>query len=339
MKHDATILVTGADGFIGSHLTEALLTRGHRVRAMAQYNAFGTCGWLDAVAAAIPSDQRQRLDIIPGDVRDANCVRTAMRDCQIVFHLAALIGIPYSYHAPESYIDTNVKGTLNIVQAGRDLGVSRIVHTSTSEVYGSAQFVPITEQHPLQPQSPYSASKIAADHLALSYYHAFATPVTVCRPFNTFGPRQSTRAVIPTIITQIASGETRLRLGALTPTRDFNFVTDTVAGFIALADCDAALGRCVNLGTGYDISIGDTAALIAQMMDAKIEIEPEAQRIRPEASEVQRLCADATLAKQLTGWSPRFAGAPGFREALRLTIDWFTQPQNLRLYKPRDYGI
>ncbi len=339
MTPTAPIFITGADGFIGSHLTEALLLRGHHVRAMALYNAFGTWGWLDQVAAALPADQRDRLEITVGDVRDPHCVRHAMRDCQTVFHLAALIGIPYSYHAPDSYIDTNVKGTLNVVQAGRELGVKRIVHTSTSEVYGTALRVPIDEQHPLQPQSPYSASKIAADHLALSFFHAFGTPVAVCRPFNTFGPRQSNRAVIPTIITQIASGQRRLRLGALTPTRDFNFVTDTVAGFIAIAESDAALGKCVNLGTGFDISIGDTAALIAELMNVKVEIEEEAQRLRPEGSEVQRLQADASLAKKLTGWSPRYAGPDGLRQALKLTIDWFTRPENLRHYKPLDYGI
>ena len=333
--HDKKILVTGADGFIGSHLVEELVRRGHNVRAFVLYNALNSWGWLDHLAPAT----RDRLEVFAGDVRDPNGVRTAMRDCQVVFHLAALIGIPYSYHSPDSYVDTNVRGTLNIVQAARELGIGKVIHTSTSEVYGSARFVPITEDHPLQPQSPYSASKIAADQMALSFFHSFQTPVAVCRPFNTFGPRQSCRAVIPTIITQIASGRRAIKLGALHPTRDFTFVSDTVSGFIAIAESDRTVGEVVNLGTGFDVSIGDIAHLIARLMNADVEILADTQRLRPAGSEVERLQASNARAGELAGWSPKLAGLDGLTIGLRQTIAWFQDPANVRYFKPDIYNI
>ncbi len=329
------ILVTGADGFIGSHLTEALVRAGHRVRAFVLYNSFGSWGWLDQS----PPEIRCELEVFAGDIRDPHGVRRAMDGCDLVFHLAALIAIPYSYHSPDTYIDTNVKGTLNVVQAARELGVNRIVHTSTSEVYGTARFVPITEEHPLQPQSPYSASKIGADQIALSFFHSFATPVVIVRPFNTYGPRQSARAVIPTIITQIAAGNRRIRLGAVTPTRDFNHVSDTVRGFIAAAQAPGALGQIINLGRNEEISIGETAHLIAGIMGATIEIETDAQRLRPAGSEVERLRADNTKARTLLGWSPEYAGIDGLRRGLTETADWFVRPENLSLYKIDRYNI
>lgn len=329
------VLVTGADGFIGSHLTEALVARGCDVRAMVLYNAFSSRGWLDHVPAATQA----ALEIVSADVRDPHGVRAAMRDCHVVFHLAALIGIPYSYHSPDSYVDTNIRGTLNVVQAARELGVEKVVQTSTSEVYGTARFVPITESHPLQPQSPYSASKIAADQIALSFFHAFQTPVAICRPFNTFGPRQSCRAVIPTIITQLAAGRKAIRLGALHPTRDFCFVEDTAAGFIAIAESDRSVGEAINLGTGYDVSVGDTARLIAELMQRPLEIDTDEQRLRPDGSEVERLQASSALARELTGWSPRHAGPEGLRAALRETISWFTEPANLAFYRPDAYAV
>jgi NAD dependent epimerase/dehydratase len=279
------------------------------------------------------------LDVFAGDIRDPHGVRAAMADCDVVMHLAALIAIPFSYHSPDTYVDTNIKGTLNVVQAAREIGVKRVVHTSTSEVYGTAQFVPITEAHPLQGQSPYSASKIGADQLALSFHRSFETPVTIIRPFNTYGPRQSARAVIPTIITQIASGNKQLKLGATHPTRDFNYVVDTVRAFIAIAECDAAIGKVVNIGSNYEISIGDTARLICELMDRKIEILSDDQRLRPSASEVERLWADNTLARSLIGWEPRFGGIEGLKRGLSETISWFTDPQNLRQYKADVYNI
>lgn len=329
------VLVTGADGFIGSHLVEALLAAGHQVRAFCLYNSLGSWGWLDSLAPALQAE----LEVVLGDIRDPLCVREAMRGCEQVFHLAALIAIPYSYVAPASYIDTNIHGTLNVVQAARDLGVKRVVHTSTSETYGTAQFVPITEDHPLVGQSPYAASKIGADQIALSYWRSFETPVAVLRPFNTYGPRQSARAVIPTIISQIAAGQRQIRLGALSPTRDFNYVADTCAAFLALAASDAALGQVINVASQFEISIGDTAALIAEVMNAEVEIVTDEQRLRPEASEVNRLFGDNTRLRQLTGWRPAFGGREGFRRGLQRTAEWFSDPANLARYRPGTYAV
>lgn len=329
------ILVTGAGGFIGSHLVERLVREGHDVRAFVHYNAFSSWGWLDGFEPEL----KKSLDVFPGDIRDGNGVRTAMRGCDVVLHLAALIAIPYSYHSPDTYVQTNVTGTLNIVQAARDLDVAKVVHTSTSEVYGTARFVPITEEHPLQGQSPYSATKIGADHLALSFHAAFGTPVAVIRPFNTYGPRQSARAVIPTIITQIAAGKRCITLGALTPTRDFNFVTDTVGGFLAVAQADAAIGEVVNVGSGFEVSIGDTARRIAQVMGAEIEIECDEARLRPEKSEVERLFAGNEKAARLCGWTPAYGGLEGFDRGLAETAHWFADPENRKAYKTDRYNI
>ena len=329
------ILVTGADGFIGSHLTEELVRRGAGVRAFVYYNSFNSWGWLDYAKPEI----RKELDIFAGDIRDPHGVRKAVDGCDIVFHLAALIAIPYSYHSPATYIDTNVKGTLNVVQACREVGVEKIVHTSTSEVYGTARFVPITEDHPLQGQSPYSASKIGADQIAMSFYNSFQTPVAIIRPFNTYGPRQSARAVIPTIITQIAAGKRTIKLGALSPTRDFNYIDDTVAGFMAVAESGKTIGETVNIGSNYEISIGDTFSLIADLMDTEITVETDEVRIRPENSEVDRLWADNTKAKTLCAWAPRYGGKEGFRKGLARTIAWFKQAPNLKQYKTSQYNI
>jgi NAD dependent epimerase/dehydratase len=329
------VLVTGADGFIGSHLVETLLAQGHEVRAFVLYNSFNSWGWLDRAPAAV----KKQLDVFSGDIRDPNGVRVAMTGCDVVLHLAALIAIPYSYHSPDTYVDTNIKGTLNVLQAARDLGVRRVIHTSTSEVYGTARFVPITEEHPLQGQSPYSASKIGADQLAYSYYASFGLPVVIARPFNTYGPRQSARAVIPTIITQIANGQQQIRLGAVSPTRDFNFVKDTVAGFIAAMHNQAGLGEVVNFGSNFEISIGDTARLIAEVMGLEIDIVTDEARLRPEKSEVERLWADNSKAAALFGWSPAFAGRDGFKRGLAETVDWFLDPSNLGAYKADRYNI
>ena len=329
------VLVTGADGFIGSHLTEHLLSSGADVRAFVYYNSFNSWGWLDSAAP----DVLKSLDVFAGDIRDPHGVRNAMKGCDVVMHLAALIAIPYSYHSPDTYIDTNIKGTLNVMQAARDLGIERVVHTSTSEVYGTARFVPITEEHPLQGQSPYSASKIGADQMALSFHHSFETPVTVIRPFNTYGPRQSARAVIPTIITQIAAGMRQIKLGAVSPTRDFNYVRDTSRGFVALAECDAAIGQVINVGSNFEISIGATAQLIAELMDRELEVLCDEQRLRPPGSEVERLWADNTRARELAGWQPEFGGLEGLRRGLRATIDWFCESDNLRRYRPGQYTI
>jgi len=325
------VLVTGADGFIGSHLTEELIKQGYDVRAFVYYNSFNSWGWLDS----IPADVRNSLDIFAGDVRDPNGVRQAMQGCDIVFHLAALIAIPYSYHSPDMYVDTNVKGTLNILQAARDMGVSHVVHTSTSEVYGTAQFVPITEEHPLQGQSPYSATKIAADQLAYSFYSSFDTPVSIIRPFNTYGPRQSARAIIPTVITQIASGMKKIKLGALHPTRDFNYVADTVKGFISVSKSDQTYGQFVNCCSNYEISIEHTVKLIAQLMDAEIEIISDEVRIRPEKSEVERLWGDNSKLEELTGFKPEIS----LREGLESTIEWFLKQENLSQYKTNIYNV
>lgn len=329
------VLVTGADGFIGSHLTEALVRSGYDVRAFVYYNSFNSWGWLDQS----PSEIRTQLDVFAGDIRDPYGVKNAMRGCDAVLHLAALIAIPYSYHSPDTYIDTNVKGTLNIVQAARELGVSKIVHTSTSEVYGTARFVPITEEHPLQGQSPYSASKIGADQIAMSFHNSFNTPVAIIRPFNTYGPRQSARAIIPTVITQIAAGKRHIKLGALHPTRDFNFVADTVRGFMAMMESANSVGEIINIGSNFEVSIGDTVALIAEAMGADIEIETEDARLRPANSEVERLWADASRAKTLLGWEPAYGGRDGFKRGLAETAAWFADPANLKSYKTDVYNI
>ena len=329
------VLVTGADGFIGSHLTELLVKQGYDVRAFVLYNSFNTWGWLDHCDPAV----KNKFEVFAGDIRDPHGVKTAMKGCDAVLHLAALIAIPYSYHSPDTYVDTNVKGTLNIVQAARELGVQKVVHTSTSEVYGTARFVPITEEHPLQGQSPYSASKIGADQMALSFYSAFNTPVAVLRPFNTYGPRQSARAVIPTIISQIASGQTTIKLGALTPTRDFSFVEDTARGFIKAMETDATHGTVTNIGSGFEISVHDTAKLIASLMGKNIHFELDEERVRPEKSEVERLFASYEKAKATMGWEPLFGGEEGFKKGLVKTIEWFLDKENLAKYKTDRYNI
>lgn len=335
MFNKQKVLITGAGGFIGSHLTEEFIRRGYDVRAFVLYNSYNTWEWLDHS----PQEIKDQIEIFSGDIRDPHGVKKAMQGCDLVFHLAALIAIPYSYHSPDTYVDTNIKGTLNVLQAARELGVEKIIHTSTSEVYGTARFVPITEDHPLQGQSPYSATKIAADQLAMSFYYSFGTPVTIIRPFNTYGPRQSARAIIPTVITQIASGAKKIKLGALHPTRDFNFIKDTVDGFIAGFKAQDAIGEVINIGSGYEVSIHDAANNIAQIMDADLEIETEEARIRPEKSEVERLVADNTRAKKLLHWEPKYGGPEGFKKGLTETIDWFTQPENLSLYKTGIYNI
>ena len=329
------ILITGADGFIGSHLTEALVRQGYKVRAFVFYNSFNSWGWLDHCAP----DVKGQFEVFAGDIRDPHGVMEAMQGCDAVLHLAALIAIPYSYHSPDTYVDTNVKGTLNVLQAARGLGVKRLIHTSTSEVYGTARFVPITEAHPLQGQSPYSATKIAADQLAYSFFASFDLPVVIARPFNTYGPRQSARAVIPTIMTQISNGHQHVKLGDLSPTRDFNFVQDTVAGFISALNSDQGLGEVVNFGSNFEISIGDTAKLIAEVMNTEIEIITEEARMRPENSEVERLWADNAKAKQLFGWQPCYSGREGFKRGLTETADWFAQGENIRAYKADAYNL
>lgn len=330
-----TILVTGADGFIGSHLTEALVRQGYRVRAFVLYNSFNSWGWLDHCAP----DVKGQFEVFAGDIRDPHGVKEAMKGCDAVLHLAALIAIPYSYHSPDTYVDTNVKGTLNVLQAARELSVKRVVHTSTSEVYGTARFVPITEEHPLQGQSPYSATKIAADQLAYSFYASFGLPVVIVRPFNTYGPRQSARAVIPTIITQIANGKRQIKLGAVSPTRDFNFVKDTVAGFIAALNADHSIGEVINIGSNFEVSIGDTARSIAEVMGVEIDILTDEQRLRPEKSEVERLWASNDKARELLGWQPQYGGLEGFKRGLAETAEWFAQPDNLRGYKADIYNV
>ncbi len=329
------VLVTGADGFIGSHLVERLVRQGHKVRAFVQYNSFNSWGWLDSCAPEV----KGKFEVFAGDIRDPHGVRTAMQGCDAVLHLAALIAIPYSYHSPDTYVDTNIKGTLNILQAARDLGVRRVIHTSTSEVYGTARFVPITEEHPLQGQSPYSASKIAADQMAYSFYASFDLPVVIARPFNTYGPRQSARAVIPTIIAQIANGKKQISLGAVSPTRDFNFVQDTVSGFVAALQSDQGIGEVVNFGSNFEISIGDTAALIAEAMNAEVEIVTDENRLRPANSEVERLWADNAKALRLFGWAPAYGGREGLKRGLAETAEWFMRPENLRGYKADIYNI
>lgn len=329
------VLVTGANGFIGSHLVEALVRRGDSVRALVEYNSQNSWGWLDS----FDQEVIDALEIVTGDIRDSHCVREIVAGQDVVYHLAALIAIPYSYRAPESYVETNIRGTLNVVQAARDLDVSKVVHTSTSEVYGSAQFVPITEQHPLVGQSPYSATKIAADQIALSFHHSFATPVAVIRPFNTYGPRQSARAVIPTIITQVLAGNREIELGDLSPTRDFSFVRDTVSAFLSIADSPRAIGEVINIGSGHEISIGDLAALIGDTTGVDVNIVSQQDRVRPAGSEVQRLCADTAKAQDLLSWQPEYAGQDGLARGLLETIEWFREPGNMKFFKPSLYNI
>lgn len=329
------ILVTGADGFIGSHLIETLVRDGLEARAFVYYNSSNSWGWLDHAA----EDVRGQFEVVAGDIRDPWGVRDAMHGCDVVLHLAALISIPFSYHSPDAYVETNIRGTLNVLQAARDLSVARVVCTSTSEVYGSAQYVPITENHPLNAQSPYAATKAAADQLALSFHKSFDLPVAVLRAFNTYGPRQSARAVIPTIVSQVASGAREVKLGALTPTRDFTYVTDTARGFTQAAACDAAVGRVTNIGSGFEISIADTAAMIGEAMGVELEIKLDPERIRPEASEVERLFAGVEDARRLFGWNPEHAGRSGFTRGLTETAKWFQDPVNLAAYKTNRYNI
>ncbi len=329
------ILITGADGFIGSHLTEELVRQGYDVKAFVLYNSFNSWGWLDHA----PQSIKNQIEVYTGDIRDPHGVKTAMQGCDVVLHLAALIAIPYSYHSPDTYVDTNIKGTLNILQAAREIGIEKIVHTSTSEVYGTARFVPITEEHPLQGQSPYSATKIGADQLAMSFYQSFNMPVSIIRPFNTYGPRQSARAIIPTVITQIASGKEEIKLGALHPTRDFNYVIDTVKGFIAMAQSDQSIGQVINIGSNYEVSIGETVQLIADVMGKNVNIVTDQTRLRPVQSEVERLWADNTKAKELLNWHPLYGGKEGLRKGLVETVAWFAHKDNIKGYKSDIYNL
>lgn len=322
-------LVTGADGFIGSHLTELLLEKGYNVRALSYYNSFNFWGWLEE----IPTNSN--LEVVSGDIRDPHFVRHIMKDVDIVFHLAALIAIPYSYHAPDSYVDTNIKGTLNVCQAAKELGGIRVIHTSTSEVYGTAQYVPIDEKHPKQPQSPYSASKIGADAMAMSFFNAFELPVTIARPFNTYGPRQSARAIIPTIISQIAAGMEEIKVGDLTPTRDFNFVKDTCNGFVALAESNQTIGKEINISSNFEISMADTLNVIKEIMKSDVKFVTDEQRIRPENSEVFRLWGDNKLITSITGWKPEY----DIKTGLQQTCNWFLQKDNLVKYKSNIYNL
>ena len=328
------ILVTGADGFIGSHVVETLVKSGHDVRAFVLYNSFNSWGWLDESDKAI----RDSIDIFAGDIRDPHGVDKAVEKQEVILNLAALIAIPYSYHSPDTYIDTNIKGTLNILQAARRHGVKRVVQTSTSEVYGTAQYIPIDEAHPLHPQSPYAATKVGADQLALSFHASFDVPVGILRPFNTYGPRQSARAVIPTIISQLAN-KSKVKLGSLSPTRDFSFVQDTANGFLAAAQSDAIVGQTINLGSGFEISIKETAETIAKLMNTKLELVDDEQRVRPENSEVERLHASIEKAKTLLDWQPELKGLAGFETGLKKTIEWFSNPKNLSRYKADRYNL
>lgn len=323
------ILVTGADGFIGSHLTELLLMKGYKVKALAQYNSFNHWGWLEDIPA------NKNLEVITGDIRDPHFCKEIVKDVDTVFHLAALIAIPYSYVAPDSYVDTNIKGTLNICQAAKEAENIRVINTSTSEVYGTAQYVPIDEKHPKQPQSPYSASKIGADAMAMSFFNAFNLPVSTVRPFNTYGPRQSARAIIPTIITQIASGIKEIKLGDITPTRDFNYVKDTCKGFLAIAQNDNTIGKEINIASNFEISVADTLNLIKDIMQSDVKFITDEQRIRPANSEVFRLWGDNTLIKSLTTWQPQYSIEQGLKE----TVEWFTKPENLKKYKANIYNV
>ena len=335
IEKNAQILVTGADGFIGSHLTEALVREGYKVRAFVYYNSFNSWGWLDQCAP----DVKGQFEVFSGDIRDPHGVKQAMKDCSAVLHLAALIAIPYSYHSPDTYVDTNIKGTLNVLQAARELGVKRIIHTSTSEVYGTAQYVPIDEKHSLQGQSPYSASKIGADQLAYSFYSSFNLPVVTIRPFNTYGPRQSARAVIPTIITQVAKGQKKIELGATSPTRDFSYISDTVGGFVKALQSDRGIGEVVNLGSNFEVSIHQIANLIAKSFNTEIEIVTQRERLRPDNSEVERLWADNSKAKQLFNWSPSYTQLQGLEKGIKETVNWFQNSSNLDSYKSEIYNI
>jgi NAD dependent epimerase/dehydratase len=329
------VLLTGADGFIGSHLAEQLVRDGHDVRALVLYNSFDSRGWLDGLDPEVAA----HIDFLPGDVRDPALMMSAVSDRDAVLHLAALIAIPYSYAAPDLYVQTNIQGTLNLLNAARAAGVGRFIHTSTSEVYGTARYVPMDESHPLQGQSPYSASKIAADQMVNAFHTSFELPALTIRPFNTFGPRQSARAVIPTIISQLAAGKREIQLGALTPTRDFTYVPDTVAGFTAALTSTAGVGEVVNLGVGFEVSIGQTFDLIAEAMGIEATATEDPRRLRPANSEVERLFSDNRKAKELFGWTPRYDGVDGFREGLRATAEWFTDPANLVRYRTDAYVV
>lgn len=329
MTQKKTALITGGDGFIGSHLTEMLVSNGYNVKSLSQYNSFNNWGWLEDVEC------KSDIEVLCGDVRDPHYCKYITKDVDVIFHLAALIAIPYSYVAPDSYVDTNIKGTLNICQAALENNVKRVIHTSTSEVYGTARYVPIDEEHPLQPQSPYSASKIGADAMAMSFFNAFDLPLTIARPFNTYGPRQSARAVIPTIISQIAAGKKEIKLGDVTPTRDFNFVKDTCRGFLQLSECDEAVGQVVNIGSNYEISVGDTLNIIRELMGSDVRFVTDNIRMRPEKSEVFRLWGDNAKIHSLTGFEPEY----DIRAGLKSTIDWFTQPENLAKYKSDIYNV
>lgn len=329
MSTNLSVVITGADGFIGSHLTELLVKEGYKVKALSQYNSFNYWGWLEDVNC------RDQIEVLSGDVRDPNYCKQITKGVDIVFHLAALIAIPHSYVAPDSYVDTNVKGTLNICQAALNSGVMRVIHFSTSEVYGTAQYVPIDERHPLQPQSPYSASKIGADAMAMSFFNSFNLPVTIARPFNTYGPRQSARAVIPSIISQIASGKKQIKIGDVTPTRDFNYVADTCRGVLALARCEKAIGETVNIGSNFEISVGDTLNLIRELMNSDVEFLTDEQRLRPIKSEVFRLWCDNAKIRGLTGFEPEYS----IRDGLKATVEWFTLPENLAKYKSEIYNV
>lgn len=335
LTSDIRVLVTGADGFIGSHLTERLVRMGCQVRALVLYNSTDSWGWLDSLAP----DVRASIEVVTGDIRDWDCVQTAVTGCDLVLHLAALIAIPYSYKSPRSYVDTNVNGTLNVLQAVTKCGVQRMLHTSTSEVYGTAQFVPISENHPLNAQSPYAASKVAADQMSLSFWRSYGTPVSIIRPFNTFGPRQSARAIIPTLITQIAAGERRIRVGATHTTRDFTYVDDTVDAFIRLAATDAAVGTVTNVGSNSEVSVLRLSEQIADVMGVSIELESESARVRPRGSEVERLWCDNSRMREITGWAPAYSGERGFSEGLARTVSWFVDQKNLVGYRPRAYSI
>ena len=323
------VLVTGADGFIGSHLTEMLVSQGYKVKALSQYNSFNNWGWLESINCL------KDVEIITGDIRDPNFCKTITKNVDIIFHLAALIGIPFSYVAPDSYVETNIKGTLNICQAAKENGISRLIHTSTSEVYGTAKYVPMDENHPLQPQSPYSASKIAADSMAMSFYNSFNLPVTIARPFNTYGPRQSARAIIPTIITQIASGKKEIKLGDLSPTRDFNYVEDCCRAFIMLSESEKTIGETVNIGSNFEISISDTLKLIKELMSSDVAFINDQQRIRPKKSEVYRLWCNNKKINKLVGYKPQ----TNIQDGLKKTIDWITQSENLKMYKSEIYNV